>query len=280
MEYAEQQSLPCAFRRWSAPKVHCDVPWPQLFSFQKLHIPAGYSLTGTHGLRHLLEIENFSPSSIASTFPACNFALECPPADWPLGGSALCACFLRGVCAFFPKRTARKSSNPSFAQTVHAGGFPPNQRVSSRYDFPRLRLQPYSRNNFSSSSKSAGLCDNVLSTPRSSYSVRWLCLIAQPFVIALSVKFWFCWRDSPFHYRWCHLADEPPGAAPGFLESGSYLSWPDDQIMWLWMCDRSMECVDHSGTIAFSKTLLQILIRPAGLLLPVISPGGKDWYTW
>ena len=34
----------------------------------------------------------------------------------------------------------------------------------SRYDFPRFETsQPYSRNSFSSSSKSAGLCDNALS---------------------------------------------------------------------------------------------------------------------
>ena len=80
------------------------------------------------------------------------------------GGSACVTVFFRGVCAFFPKRTARKSSNPYPSPRLSMRAAFSQPESFSRYDFPRFETsQPYSRNSFSSSSKSAGLCDNALS---------------------------------------------------------------------------------------------------------------------
>ena len=80
------------------------------------------------------------------------------------GGSACVTVFFRGLCAFFPERTARKSSNPYPSPRLSMRAAFSQPESFSRYDFPRFETsQPYSCNSFSSSSKSAGLCDNALS---------------------------------------------------------------------------------------------------------------------
>ena len=80
------------------------------------------------------------------------------------GGSVCVTVFFRRVWAFFPERTDCKSSNPYPSPRLSMRAAFSQPESFSRYDFPRFETsQPYSCNSFSSSSKSAGLCDNALS---------------------------------------------------------------------------------------------------------------------
>ena len=134
-------------------------------------------------------LKTLAQRAIASTFSCLQFCLNVHQ-QIDLGGSACVTVFFRGVCAFFPERTARKSSIHILRPDCPCGRLSPNQRASVDTIFRALRLHNHTLATASAVLQSQQ--DFVImrcQSPHEAALGERLCLIAQPSVIALSVRF-------------------------------------------------------------------------------------------